>query len=119
MRVHAVVEVMMNNAALIINLRELLIILMHNRTLCERSADALRYCREHIIEKEISVGVYGEYREVIDQLHYLANKDNRDAPDDVLRSGGDLLLSILLLYDRLASDIAVSEYTQKNNAFYF
>jgi len=109
----------MNNAALIINIRELLIILMHNRTLCERSADALRYCREHIIENEISVGIYGEYREVIEQLHYLANKDNRDAPDDLLRSGGDLLLSILLLYDRLVADIAVAEYLHQNNKFYF
>lgn len=109
----------MNNAKLIINLRELLIILMHNRTLCDRAADALRYCREHVVENEISVGVYGEYRDVIEQLHYLARQDNRDAPDDVLRSGGDLLLSILLLYDRLVSDMAVTEYMQKNNTLYF
>ena len=109
----------MNNTKLIINLRELLIILMHNRTLCDRAADALRYCGENVIENEISVGVYGEYREVIEQLHYLAKEDNRDAPDDLLRSGGDLLLSILLLYDRLVSEMAVIEYMQKNNTFYF
>lgn len=35
----------MNNIALIVKLRELLVIFMHTRSLPEKAADALRYCR--------------------------------------------------------------------------
>lgn len=100
----------MNNSAFIITLRELMVILMHNRTLREKSADALRYCREQIVEEQLAIGVYGEFQEIVDHLKELADENNRIAPDDLLRSGGDLLLSILLLYERLAAEKAVNHY---------
>lgn len=48
----------MNNIALIVKLRELLVIFMHTRTLPEKAADALRYCQEHLPMAEIPIGAY-------------------------------------------------------------
>lgn len=109
----------MNSDTLIMKLRELLVLLMQSRTLGDKSADALRYCREHIQEKEIPMNCYGEYREIMDHLHELADQNNHFAPDDLLRSGGDLLLGILLLYERLAGEVAVSQYMTQHGAHYY
>lgn len=107
----------MNNN-LMVNLRELLVVMMHNRTLREKATDALHYCRESVIEHEISISVYGEYCDLIEQLIFLVDKEQRIAPDDLLRSGGDLLFSILLLYEKLAAEAGVNEYIQQKNIYY-
>ena len=105
----------MNNIALIVKLRELLVIFMHTRTLPEKAADALRYCQEHIPIAEIPIGAYGEYCEIYEQINFLSDEQNHMAPDDLLRSGGDLILSILMLYEQVASYIAIEEFMQKQN----
>ena len=92
----------MNNETLMMKLRELLVLLMQSRSLSEKSADAMRYCREQMVEKTLPVNIYGEYREIIEHLSELAEENNHIAPDDLLRSGGDLMLGILLLYEKLA-----------------
>ncbi len=109
----------MNNETLIMKLRELLVLLMQSRSLAEKSADAIRYCREQMVEKTLPVNIYGEYREIIEHLSELAEENNHIAPDDLLRSGGDLLLSILLLSERLAGDVAVNQYLNQNGVHYF
>lgn len=107
----------MNNIALIAKLRELLVIFMHTRTLPEKAADAMRYCQENISLTEIPIGACGEYREIFEQIVFLSQQNNRAAPDDLLRSGGDLILSILMLYEQVASYIAVEAFMQKQNRF--
>lgn len=107
----------MNNIALIVKLRELLVIFMHTRSLPEKAADALRYCQENIPLTEVPIGAYGEYNEVFEQITFLSGDQSRTAPDDLLRSGGDLILSILMLYEQIASYIAVEEFMQKQNRF--
>ena len=109
----------MNNETLIMKLRELLVLLMQSRSLAEKSADAIRYCREQMIEKELPVNIYGEYREMIEHLTELTEENNHIAPDDLLRSGGDLLLSILLLYERLAGEVAINQYLNQKGVHYF
>lgn len=109
----------MNNETLMIKLRELLVLLMQSRSLSEKSADAMRYCREQMVEKTLPVNIYGEYREIIEHLSELAEESHHIAPDDLLRSGGDLLLSILLLYERLAGEIAINRYLNQNGVYYF
>lgn len=109
----------MNNEMLMMKLRELLVLLMQSRSLSEKSADAMRYCREQMIEKALPISIYGEYREMIEHLTELAEGNNHIAPDDLLRSGGDLLLSILLLYERLAGEIAINRYLNQNGVYYF
>ncbi|MCS0529912.1 hypothetical protein NGC31_13955 [Klebsiella grimontii] len=108
---------MMNNIALIVKLRELLVIFMHTRTLPEKAADALRYCQEHLPMAEIPIGAYGEYSDIFEQLVFLSDEKSRTPPDDLLRSGGDLILSILMLYEHVASGIAVEEFMHKQNRF--
>ncbi|MDG1644410.1 hypothetical protein OXR69_021415 [Klebsiella huaxiensis] len=108
---------MMNNIALIVKLRELLVIFMHTRSLPEKAADALRYCQENIPLTEVPIGAYGEYNEIFEQITFLSGDQSRTAPDDLLRSGGDLILSILMLYEQIASYIAVEEFMQKQNRF--
>ncbi|MFQ9623410.1 MAG: hypothetical protein ACLR17_19705 [Enterobacteriaceae bacterium] len=58
----------MNNIALIVKLRELLVIFMHTRSLPEKAADALRYCQEHLPIAEIPIGAYGEYSDIFEQI---------------------------------------------------
>lgn len=105
----------MNNIALIVKLRELLVIFMHTRTLPEKAADALRYCQEHLPIAEIPMSVYGECSDIFEQLVFLSDEKRPAAPDDLLRSGGDLILSILMLYEQVASYIAIEEFRQKPN----
>lgn len=107
----------MNNVALIVKLRELLVIFMHTRTLPEKAADALRYCQENIPLAEIPIGAYGEYTEIYEHIVALSDHTSRIAPDDLLRSGGDLILSILMLYEQVASYIAVEEFMHQQNRF--
>ena len=107
----------MNNIALIVKLRELLVIFMHSRTLPEKAADALRYCQENIPLADLPIGAYGEYCEIYDQIVFLSDDKSRTAPDDLLRSGGDLILSILMLYEQVAAYIAVEEFMHKQNRF--
>jgi hypothetical protein len=107
---------MMNNIALIVKLRELLVIFMHTRSLPEKAADALRYCQEHLPIAEIPIGAYGEYSDIFEQIVFLSDDKSRTAPDDLLRSGGDLILSILMLYEQVASYIAVEEFMQNRTA---
>ena len=66
---------------------------------------------------EIPIGAYGEYSDIFEQLVFLSDEKSRTAPDDLLRSGGDLILSILMLYEQVASYIAVEEFMQKQNRF--
>ncbi|MCW9543170.1 hypothetical protein MXL85_22435 [Klebsiella oxytoca] len=110
-------ECMMNNIALIVKLRELLVIFMHSRTLPEKAADALRYCQENIPLADLPIGAYGEYCEIYEQIVFLSDDKSRTAPDDLLRSGGDLILSILMLYEQVAAYIAVEEFMHKQNRF--
>ncbi|VUS65470.1 hypothetical protein [Klebsiella spallanzanii] len=107
----------MNNIALIVKLRELLVIFMHTRSLPEKATDALRYCQENIPLTEVPIGAYGEYCEIYEQINFLSDEQNHMAPDDLLRSGGDLILSILMLYEQIVSYIAVEEFMQKQNRF--
>ncbi|MDM6983160.1 hypothetical protein QUG97_26255, partial [Klebsiella michiganensis] len=59
----------------------------------------------------------GEYSDIFEQIVFLSDDKSRTAPDDLLRSGGDLILSILMLYEQVASYIAVEEFMQKQNRF--
>lgn len=61
----------MNNIALIVKLRELLVIFMHSRTLPEKAADALRYCQENIPLADLPIGAYGEYCEIYEQIVFI------------------------------------------------
>ena len=106
----------MNNIALIVKLRELLVIFMHSRTLPEKAADALRYCQENIPLADLPIGAYGEYCEIYEQIVFLSDDKSRTAPDDLLRSGGDLILSILMLYEQVAAYIAVEEFMHNKTA---
>ena len=101
----------MDNNMLMITLRELLVLLMQNRTLPEKSADALRYCREHIADGALPINIYAEYRDMVDHLEELASENRSIAPDDLLRSGGDLMLGILLLYEKLAVENTMNNMT--------
>ncbi|WP_312950661.1 hypothetical protein [Superficieibacter sp.] len=107
----------MNDILMMPRLRELLVIFMHTRSLRDKSADALRYCSENLPAHSVSVGVYGEYQEIIEQLNYLADEQNRIAPDDLLSYGGEMMLSILLLYEKLAANIAIDDFMQQSNGF--
>lgn len=106
----------MNNIALIVKLRELLVIFMHTRTLPEKAADALRYCGS--ISRWLKFRLVLMVNTVIflNSL-FLSDEKSRTAPDDLLRSGGDLILSILMLYEHVASGIAVEEFMHKQNRF--
>jgi hypothetical protein len=90
---------------------------MHTRTLPEKAADALRYCQENIPLADIPIGAYGEYSDIFEQIVFLSYQKSGTAPDDLLRSGGDLILSILMLYEQLASYIAVENFMQQQDRF--
>ncbi len=105
----------MNNILMMVKLRELMVIFIHRRSIPEKAADALRYCQEYIPANNVAIGVYGEYHEIIEQLQFLADEENHTAPDDLLSYGGEVMISILMLYERLGAAIAIEDYVQQSN----
>lgn len=107
----------MKDIVMMMKLRELIVIFIHHRSIREKAADALRYCEENIPQNNISIGVYGEYQEIIQQIHFLADEQNVIAPDDFLSYSGEVIISILLLYERLGANIAIDDFMQHANRF--
>ncbi|POP47765.1 hypothetical protein CHU32_01080 [Superficieibacter electus] len=107
----------MNNIMMMARLRELMVIFIHQRSIPEKAADALRFCQENIPEDQVSIGVYGEYLEIIEQVQFIADEQNHIAPDDMLSYAGEVMISILMLYERLGANIAIDDLMQHSRRF--